>query len=75
MTFNSCFYSTLPKQGSKESSLSLSVQTFISISTWIDMLILKFRGTIFKFYAREQYPDMLNATCLPTDKEGNHRTT
>lgn len=30
MTFNSCFYSTLPKQGSKESSLCLSVQTFVS---------------------------------------------
>lgn len=30
MTFNSCFRSTLPKQGSKESSLCLSVQTFVS---------------------------------------------
>lgn len=30
MTSNSCFQSTLPKQGSKESSLCLSVQTFVS---------------------------------------------
>lgn len=45
----------------------LSKHSQISISTWVDMLILKFISSIS--YAREQYCDMLNAICLPTVKK------